>query len=241
MSSEYFKLRNGVLTKYPSKEKLPICLKKCSTLSDIRIYFQGQATDYKTRRSLINNEFNNSLSFDVISDFEKSVDEIEENDLDILPNEVKRKGKEMANMYFILYCIENSLRIFIEKVFISRLGGDYFAKIQIPTSASKSIQAKKESEQKKKWISIRGNSELFYLDFKDLSALISNNWEYFKDYFPNEQWIKGKIEELGDCRNLIAHNSYIGEHEKNVINVYHRSIVKQICNQTNIDKNIKTI
>jgi hypothetical protein len=74
----------------------------------------------------------------------------------------------------------------------------------------------------------RGNNPLFYLDFKDLGTLILNNWESFKTYFPNQAWISAKIEELAHCRNLVAHNSYLGKHERDVIRVNFDSIVKQI-------------
>src|SRR6185437_13168189 len=108
-----------------------------------------------------------------------------------------------------LYCVENSLRLFIEKVFTDKIGSDYLTKILLSNPVKKSIQVRKEAEQKNQWISIRGNSDLFYLDFKELSILIVNNWEFFKEYFPDQQWLNVKIDELGNCRNLIAHNSYV--------------------------------
>jgi len=87
---------------------------------------------------------------------------------------------------------------------------------------------RKDQEEKNAWLSIRGESDLFYMDFKELGDLILNNWDTFKDSFPDQAWIKSKIDELGNCRNLIAHNSYVGEHERNVINVNYRSIIKQL-------------
>ncbi|CAH1213252.1 hypothetical protein PAECIP111893_03655 [Paenibacillus plantiphilus] len=69
----------------------------------------------------------------------------------------------------------------------------------------------------KKWLSVRGDSKLFYLDFKDLATIINNNWDIFKDYFPSQDFIIPKIKEMADCRNLIAHNSLIDETERNVI------------------------
>ncbi len=77
-------------------------------------------------------------------------------------------------------------------------------------------------------MSVRGGSELFYLDLKISVDLILNNWNLFKDYFPHQAWISSKIEELGNCRNLVAHNSVIGDHERNVIRVDFLSILRQI-------------
>jgi hypothetical protein len=50
----------------------------------------------------------------------------------------------------------------------------------------------------------------------------------FKPYFPQQSWIATKIDELGNCRNLVAHNSYLGKHERDVIRVNFNSIIKQI-------------
>jgi hypothetical protein len=124
--------------------------------------------------------------------------------------------------------VENSLRLFIEKVLTDSLGGNYWTQVNISNSVKTSIQARKNAEQKNQWISLRGDSELFYLDFKDLSALITNNWDYFKNYFPDKQWITVKIEELENCRNLVAHNSYIGQLEREVIRVNYNQILRQI-------------
>lgn len=229
MIKEYTRIRNEILSQYPQKDKLPKCLKTCSTLSQIRGYFQEQATDYKTRRELIKKEFEDLLDFDNgINDFEKAVDEIEKRRLNILPDEVKKKGREMTGVYYVLYCIENSLRIFIDKKFKEKIGVNYAEKIVVSASIKKSIQLRKDQEAINAWICIRGDSDLFYMDFKELGDLILNNWDTFKDSFPDQAWIKSKLDELGTCRNLVAHNSYVGEHERNVINVNYKSIVKQL-------------
>ena len=93
MIKEFTKIRNELLSNYPQKDKLPKCIKTCSTLAQIRTYFQKQAGDYKTRRDLIDKEFEESLDFDNDTiDFEKAVDEIEKKELNILTDEVKKKG-----------------------------------------------------------------------------------------------------------------------------------------------------
>lgn len=160
------------------------------------------------------------------------LDEIQNSSLNqtiqFLPNDIKEKGKEMSEVYVYLYCVENSLRLFIDRVLTDKVGSDYITKILVPSPVKKSIQVRKEAEQKNQWISIRGNSELFYLDFKELSILIVNNWDFFKEYFPDQQWLNVKIDELGSCRNLIAHNSYVNSLERDVIRLNYNQILKQI-------------
>jgi len=136
-----------------------------------------------------------------------------------LPEDILDKGHQMAEIYLYLYAVENYIRIFIEKVGKEKYQDEFFDKLNIPKRVKDSIAVRRRQEAKNQWISIRGDSELFYLDFKELGAIIINNWNLFKKYFPDQSWISSKIEELGDCRNLVAHNSYIGSHERDVIRV----------------------
>lgn len=183
---------------------------------------------------VLNVEFSPSLeSIDKNDSLHDDLDEIV-NDLAkqssnfTLPDDVMTKGQQMAEVYLYLYVVENYLRLFIEKVLIEKYGSAYFANVAVPKSISNGIAVRKEQEKKNLWIGVRGNSDLFYFDFKDLGVLIQNNWDIFKTYFPDQAWISSKIDELGNCRNLVAHNSVIGEHERDVIRINFRSITKQL-------------
>jgi hypothetical protein len=145
-----------------------------------------------------------------------------------LPYDIMERGEEMAEVYLYLYAAENSLRVFIEKVGSEKYGPDFFDSFNVPIDVSRGIENRKKRGSKNQWLSIRGDSPLFYLDFKELGILILNNWELFKNYFLQQSWIATKIDELGNCRNLVAHNSYLGKHERDVIRVNFNSIIKQI-------------
>lgn len=145
-----------------------------------------------------------------------------------LPADILDKGKEMAEAYLYLYAVENYLRLFIERIAVNCFGKEYLLSLKLSSNAKKGIEIRKKDEAKNAWMSIRGSSDLFYLDFKDLGDIILNNWELFKPYFPDQSWISSKINELGDCRNLVAHNSFLGDHERDVIRVNFNSIVRQL-------------
>jgi hypothetical protein len=161
-------------------------------------------------------------------DLEKISSELTQNLAQILPDDILNKGKEMAEVYLYLYCIENSLRLFIESVAKQNYGNEWVTKLTMNRTIKDNIEKRKEMEVLNQWLSLRGKSELFFVDFKDLGSIIASNWDIFKQYFPNLKWIESKIEELAQCRNLVAHNSYIGDHEKDVLRLYYRSILKQI-------------
>lgn len=169
------------------------------------------------------------LEDDLITNLEKQSDKLSGKILSkILPQDIKEKGYYMAEVYTYLYAVENSLRLFIEEVCKENYGEEYFDKINIPRALQKTLESRIDNAEANKWLSVRGDSKLFYLDFKDLGILINNNWDIFSNYFPNQDFIIPKINEMADCRNLIAHNSLVDETERNVIKTYYNVILKQI-------------
>ena len=81
---------------------------------------------------------------------------------DILPEDVKIKGYHMAEVYTYLYSVENSLRLFIEKVCKEKYGESYFSQITCTKSFTEHFnKLEKNNAENKKWLSVRG-SELFY-------------------------------------------------------------------------------
>jgi len=150
---------------------------------------------------------------------------------DILPKDVKEKGEEMTESYLYLYCVENALRLFVKEISEKEFGFDYFNKLKLNSDIRTKLSSRKDEETRSKWKRVRGDSDIFYLDFKDLITIIRNNWTIFLTYFPDQSWIETKINELADCRNLIAHNSYIDKHEKDVIRVNFNSILRQISSK----------
>lgn len=153
----------------------------------------------------------------------KTVDIIGE----LLPSDIIAKGEEMSETYVLLYCIENSIRIFVEKICTAHYG-DNFLDNAISTELKRKIDIRKSDEIKNRWLSFRGENDLFYLDLEDLRKIITKNWDIFNSYFPDQNWIKVKIEEIGKCRNLIAHNSYINKNERTLVKLYYEQILVHI-------------
>ncbi|OPY27258.1 MAG: hypothetical protein A4E27_00582 [Methanobacterium sp. PtaU1.Bin242] len=171
----------------------------------------------------------NTTQKSLIEDLEDTTSTLSEEIIkELLPLDVKQNGREMAEVYLYLYVVENSLRLFTEKIGLNKFGDNYFDKLNLNKDIKKKIQGRKEKENKNKWLSIRGDSELFYLDFEDLNFIIQNNWSIFKPYFPDQNWITTKIKELASCRHLVAHNSLIDDHGRNVIKTYYTSILRQL-------------
>lgn len=150
---------------------------------------------------------------------------------ELLPEDIRTKGYQMAEAYTYLYSVENSLRLFIEKVAKETYGENYFSQLAIPRNLQRTILERQKNDDSNKWLSVRG-TELFYLDFKDLGAVINNNWDIFKDYFPSQDFILPKLNDMAECRNKIAHNSYVDDIERNLMKTYYNVILRQISDST---------
>ncbi len=159
-------------------------------------------------------EVSSSLSIDIIRS--------------LLPDDLKKKGQTMGEAYVFLYCVENSLRLFIDATLRQQYGANYFEKIQTNKVIRNKLADRKKAEKKNQWLLVRGQLEVFYLDFGDLANIIQNNWDFFSHLFPNQKWITQKIDELSSIRNLVAHNSMISKTERDLIRVYYSQIMRQI-------------
>lgn len=165
----------------------------------------------------------------LISDIDKIKSDIQSNiKLRNFSQELIDKGKAMSEVYTYLYFVENSIRLFIESIAKENFGNEYWNHLSISTEISKNIKSRKEKESKQKYISKRGEADIYYCDFKDLGTIICNDWKIFSKYFSTQSWIKSKIEELADCRNLVAHNNYITQHGIDIIKVTFKSILIQM-------------
>lgn len=137
-----------------------------------------------------------------------------------------RKGEKLSEAYFAIYLIENHLRLFIWK-----LAGKSNRKLAkfLNKDDRKKINGRKKQESDNKWLSLRKDSNLFYLDIDDLAKLIQRNWSSFSGHFPDQNSIRTKIDEITLIRNRVAHsNSSITETEKKALELYMDQLFMQI-------------
>jgi hypothetical protein len=189
---------------------------------------QAISSSYAGRRTHIKNEFypliNSLYGTETIADaIADIVQQVDFGHLNLLPEDIQNKGREMSDVYLYLYCIENSLRIFITEIMKNQT-------INLPTKVQDTIHKMKESEKESKYLPVRGDNDLFYCDFIQLGKIIVANWFVFGKYFPNqnEHWLNVMIDELYKIRCLVAHNSFVGEHEKQSLKVYYKNITLQL-------------
>lgn len=113
-------------------------------------------------------------------------------------------GDYMKIAYNILYRLENHLRRFIEKKLKERYGSDWWNQ-----GISKNLRNEADDRSTKEaalgWKISDVKSTMEYLQFPDLSRIITNQWDVFRPIFTDVSKIQLKLKELEDIRNAIAH------------------------------------
>lgn len=110
---------------------------------------------------------------------------ISENDFNPI---IWRQAQEMSSVYAIIYCIENSLRNFIVDRLSEKYGLDWWEKC-VSKGIKTSTERLKNSEEKNKYHSSRGDSPIHYTLLDNLVQIIISNWDEFADVIPNQAWI----------------------------------------------------
>jgi hypothetical protein len=140
---------------------------------------------------------------------------------------IKRDAEKMSEVYKNLYLFENSVRYVILSVMGLRYGSNWWE-----TKVSKEIKDKvgkrMAAEKKNRWHSKRGVHRIFYTDIEDLCAIITTNWQDFKDMFPDLTWVKSRIDSIGLSRNIVAHNNPLPNREIQRLKIYFGDWIRQL-------------
>lgn len=139
------------------------------------------------------------------------------------------QAHKMAELYIILYCYENSVRKFIDKVLSVKYGENWWDSVKNRELDDK-FKSRKSKEDKEKWVTSRnGSNPLFYLDWTDLVKLIRKEETEFISYVNEIKWVELRFEELERLRNVIAHNGIItNEDDFSRILLYFKDWCKQL-------------
>lgn len=119
---------------------------------------------------------------------------------------------KMSEMYVVIHCYENSVRRFIEDKLKEEFGSNWWEKVA-NTEPKKCVNERKEKETKNKWISPRGISPLYYLQWGDLAKIIRSNEQLFLPYIGSTKFVESRFEDLEKLRNIVAHNGIVSSED----------------------------
>ena len=144
-----------------------------------------------------------------------------------LPSRVVKGAKAMSRVYPYIYLFENSVRYLIKDVMERKYGSDWW-KERAPSETKKTIYKRLEKEDIHRWHAQRGKHPIFYSDMHDLLSIIRKNWEDFKHTFPDQAWVKSRLDEIELSRNIVAHNNPLPKDEIARLKLDLKAWVKQI-------------
>lgn len=127
---------------------------------------------------------------------------------------------EMARLYAVLHAFENEIRSLIRDTLDEKLVANWWSTDAIPNNVKKLAESRQKTAEKDSWLEGAKADRLEYVDFGDLSNIIIQNWELFKELIPSQDWIRQRMTELEKARNFIAHNRMLLPNEFQRIYMY---------------------
>lgn len=157
-----------------------------------------------------------------------TLDERHEQDLFApVPESIRGGSIQMQRWYRMLFVFENLVRDFIITRMVE-LDGESWFETRSTAPMKKKVEDRRKKEEKSQWHIGRNKQPIYYLDFGDLGLLMTNHWDVFKDFFDNQAWITGRIQDAERTRNVIAHTNLLSSEEGERLKMYLRDFLKQI-------------
>lgn len=124
----------------------------------------------------------------------------------LAPFGVSRRNNalEMARLYAVLHCFENEVREFIREALLENEGLGWQDKL--PKKVKEHAESRQKIALKDSWLEGEKSDLLGFADFGQLSQIIVEKWDFFKDVVPTQHWLKQRMDEMEKARNFIAHN-----------------------------------
>lgn len=141
--------------------------------------------------------------------------------------EIRRAAMESVTVYLAFFCLENAIRELVVDRMDVNLGPDWWEKA-VSQKLRLKVEGRRTKEDENRWHSRRGEREIFYTDFGDLSSIMQSNWPYFEDLFPDQNWIMSRLRELENSRNIIAHSNVLEAREIDRVRMYLEDWVRQV-------------
>jgi hypothetical protein len=124
----------------------------------------------------------------------------------ILSNVKITEAKEMASVYPLLYILENSIRVFIDRIYVANAGIDWWSTMPIKRDIKEKVEKHKMNEERNKWHQRRGANNLDYLDLIELKYFINFNPNYFIPiFFDSQEWFNIFLQEIYMSRCVLCH------------------------------------
>lgn len=134
-------------------------------------------------------------------------------------------AERMAVVYTAIHAFENMVRDFVQSAMAEEYKETWWE--HVPERLRTRAQTRMEQEAKFRWHGARGGSEIEYLDFGDLSSIITVNWSVFEDLLSDLEWTKSTLSVLERSRNIVMHGGTLARQDVERIGMNIRDWVRQ--------------
>ena len=146
---------------------------------------------------------------------------------DSFNRDAQDKAEKMSYVYGLCFCFENAARELVAQRLAERKGSNWWD-IAVPENVKKRVEQKRADAEQNKWHQAEFARNIDFTLFGDLAAIIIKEWQEFDDLFPNQHWVKQRLDELERSRNVIAHANLLPDTEIERIEQYLTDWLRQV-------------
>jgi len=147
--------------------------------------------------------------------------------LDLLDDEYVNCAKVMATVYTAIAAFENMVRQFVVKILLEHKGENWWEE-SVSEKIRKVAESRRKEEEKIKWHTQRGDSQINYTDFGDLVSIMNQNYDLFEVFIGSIDWARQIIQTLERSRNVIMHSGELGRKDIERIGTNIRDWISQV-------------
>ncbi|WP_211472126.1 Swt1 family HEPN domain-containing protein [Collimonas humicola] len=125
----------------------------------------------------------------------------------------------MSRIYALVYCFERSVRALINERLTERHGIAWWD-AKVPQKIRNFAASRIKDSEENTWLEGQSKDPMEFIQFGQLSDIITENWVDFTDLIPSHHWLKQRMDELEKTRNFIAHNRLLLPGEFQRIEMY---------------------
>lgn len=139
---------------------------------------------------------------------------------------LRERAEKMTYAYGLFYCFENLVRELVSETLSEQKGEDWWD--SVPTRVKERVEKHKKDIADNAWHQALFNSNIDHTLFGDLASIMIEQWEFFVDLFPNQNWVRQRLDELERSRNVIAHGNVLADSEIERIEQYLGDWLRQV-------------
>lgn len=125
--------------------------------------------------------------------------------------EARLQARRMGEVYELLYCLENSVRVLVEGGLTEAYGPEKWWADGVPDAIRKQAEKRRQDDLKARWHGPRGETLINYVDFPQYAEIIVERWEHFEELLGDKDWVANYFGELNRTRRALAHTGSLTE------------------------------